>query len=158
MWVASASHRGVAASFLDQSELHGGFRCKATPTARCLVPSAVRQALSTGRSASNIDEHAPYSLPDASHRGAATSLLDLVRAAWRLPLHSHTNARCLVPSAERQALSTGRSASSIDEHAPFTLLDASHRGAAASLLDLVGAALWLPLQSHTTGKCQVPSA
>ena len=70
-------HRGAAASLLDQSELHGGFRCQRQTTCKtsawCLAASTLH------RSASGRDGHAlcEFAFASASHhRGAAASLLD----------------------------------------------------------------------------------
>ena len=73
---ASASHRGAAASLLDQSELDGGFRCKVKPFAAgvwCVVVAAS----TLHQSASGRDESTDLESASASHRGAAARLLDL---------------------------------------------------------------------------------
>ena len=124
---ATASHReATAASLLDQSELHGGFRCRAS---LCLhVPWSRRQALSTRVLMAETSTHLESAT--ASHHRAAASLLD------QSELHGGFRLQSIylpVPGLRRQALSTRVLAAETSTH--LESATASHRGAAASLLD-----------------------
>ena len=95
---ASASHRGAAASLLDQSELHGGFRCKAKPPlgAWCLAASTLHPSAS-GRETSTHTLTPPCAVeqPQACSISRSSMAASVVE-----PNHLQ------VPGAWRQALST----------------------------------------------------
>ena len=124
---AAASHRGATASLLDQSEVHGGFRCKGKGTCRCrwLVLAA-----STHSPQAETSTH--LGSVSASHRGAAASLLDQseVHGGFRCKGKATCSCRCrcLVLAASKHSPHAKTSTH-------LASVSASHRGAATSLLD-----------------------
>ena len=107
---ASASHRGAAASLLDQSVLHGGlleqselhdgFRGEVRAPAGIRCEGVLLLVLATSTlhpSARGRDTSTHLESGSASHRGAAASLLDQSELHAWLPLRRQSTYRCIVP-------------------------------------------------------------
>ena len=105
-------HRGAAASLLDQSALHGGFRCRRQTPARAWSRSTtLHHSSARGKRRARTILSAT-----AVHRGVGASLLRSVRTYIPAP-----SAKVQAPARAwswRQALSI-RVPEADDEHAPF---------------------------------------